>query len=156
MSKKPVLLAAPPDIIRWSPRSRGHGDCTIAALELACGVTYESALAAALAHDPDVLRTGMLLKHVCGAATLLGYKTTLHRVYNLEEDTGILSVRQPRHKGSDHVVYLWEGRIIEPMDERRQLWLSADQFLKHYRYTHDALIGIEPLPEETHGTTDRR
>jgi hypothetical protein len=134
------LFAAPPDVLRWSPRSQGHGDCTVAALELACGVTYETALAAALAHDPDVLRTGMLLRHVCGAAKLLGFQAEIKRKYSLEDNTGILSVHQPRHRGSAHVVYLWEGRIIEPMDERRQLWLDAEQFLKHYRCVHDALI----------------
>ena len=140
--RQPVLLAAPPDILRWSPRSSGHGDCTVAALELACGVTYEKALAAALLTEPDVLDLGMTLVGICAVVQALGFSTRLHRQFDISEDTGILSVEQPRFKNSKHVVYLWEGRVIEPKSDRRQLWLDADQFLKHYRYKADTLIEI--------------
>lgn len=134
------LLAAPPDILRWSPRSVGHGDCAVAALELACGVTYENALAAALTVDSAVLSRGLTNQEIIRSAALLGWKGKVHRHFDLIEDTGILCVYQPRVKNSAHVVYLWEGRIIEPKSDRCQLWLSAPQFLAHYHYNATRLI----------------
>jgi hypothetical protein len=133
-----ALLAAPPDVIRWSPRSQGHGDCAVAALEIACGVTYETALAAALGACPDVLTRGLNWPEIRKAAGFLGFKTRLTKRFDLDEDTGILDVWQ--EQGGEHVVYLWEGRIIEPMHDRQQLWLSAQSFLTHYHYTHGSLL----------------
>lgn len=136
-------MAAPPDVIRWSPRSLGHGDCTVAAIELACGVTYETALSAALGAEPQVLTKGMNAKQIRVAMGFLGHKIRVRTKYDLTEDTGILAVTQPHVKDSGHVVYLWEGRIIEPKNDRQQLWLDAQLFLTHYRYVADYLITIE-------------
>jgi hypothetical protein len=135
-----ALLAAPPDVLRWCPRSAGHGDCAVAALEIACGVTYENALSAALGVCPDVLADGMTWREIRKAAVLMGFKTQLKRKYDLEEDTGIIEVCQPHVKGSSHVVYLWEGRIIEPMSDRQQLWLDSRSFLSHYHYVAGSLL----------------
>ncbi len=137
------LLAAPPDVIRWSPRSQGHGDCAVSALELACGVTYETALVAAISVVPDVLTHGMRMKDIRKAAEFMGFKVRARRKYDLEEDTGILSLYQPHVEESGHVVYVWEGRIIEPMISRCQLWLSAPAFLSHFKYTPGILLEIE-------------
>lgn len=137
------MMAAPPDVLRWSPRSEGHGDCAVAAIELACGVTYETALAAACSTCPSVLQEGLSWSEIRRAIHTLGYKTSLRRRYTLDEETGILNVYRIDHvETSSHVVYLWEGRIIEPMDARRQLWLDADQFLHHYRYQAGSLLVI--------------
>lgn len=137
------MLAAPPDVLRWSPRSAGHGDCTIAAIELACGVTYEQALAAAVQVDPNVLDRGLHGTEIVRTVQLLGFAGELRRTYNLEEDTGMLFVQERGGRRVHHVVYLWEGRILEPRDDRRQLWLSAEQFLKHYRYKAYGLIVVK-------------
>ena len=140
------IIAAPPDVLRWSPRSQGHGDCAVAALELACGVTYEVALAAAISTNPHTLTSGMTWAAIRKAAQFLGFTTSLKQYYNLEEDTGILNVWQARHKPtSDHVVFLWEGRIIEPRYDRRQLWLDAAQYITHYKYTAGGLLIMTQL-----------
>lgn len=136
------LLAAPPDVIRWSPRSIGHGDCAVAAIEIACGVTYETALAAALSIAPDVLTAGMSWPAIRKSVESLGFKSRMKRKYDLEEDTGILAVQQPNYKDSDHAVYLWEGRIIEPKHDRQQLWLEASAFLNHYKYESYGLLTV--------------
>lgn len=137
-----ALVAAPPDVIRWSPRSAGHGDCAVAALELACGVTYEVALSAALGASPTCLTDGLTWNDIKRAAKLLGFKSRLQSKYALDEDTGILNVIQGSNDKTEHVVYLWEGRIIEPMDSRRQLWLNPQQFLEHYEYKAKSLLVI--------------
>ena len=136
-------LAAPPDVLRWTPRyEQDHGDCAVSALSLACGVTYENALAATLKVAPDVLISGLSWDEIRTAAKLLGVTPRLLRrgKYELDEATGILNIIQPSVKDSDHVVYLWAGRIIEPKSDRRQLWLSAEQFLSHYGYRARSLM----------------
>lgn len=143
-------LAAPPDVIRWEQRSQGHGDCTIAALSLALGVSYENVLATAVTIAPCVLQEGMFLRDMCEVAKAFGFKARLHRKYTLDDDTtGILSVAQPHVRGSGHVVYLWEGRVLEPEHTRAQLWLDYRDFLTHYKYEHDALITLKQKEEGT-------
>ena len=134
-------VTSPPDIIRWSPRSDGHGDCSIAAISMACGVTYEIALSAALGVALNPLE-GMTAPKICAAIRLLGFKVKLRKKFDLTEDSGILWV----YNGpNDHVVYLWEGRVIEPENYRRQMWLSSEDYLKHYRYTAACLITVSDL-----------
>lgn len=135
------LISAPPDILRWSPRSDcGHGDCAIAAISLACGVTYEIALSAALGVCPNPLE-GMTATRICNAIKLLGFTAKKRSKFDLDEDSGILWVEDGERDA--HVVYLWEGRILEPESYMRQLWLSPENFLRHYRYTAKWLITAE-------------
>lgn len=138
------FLASPPDVVRWWPWTGIHSDCSIAALSIACGVTYEIALSAALGAAPDCLTRGMFWSEVRTAAHLLGFKTALKiSRYSLEDDTGILNVYSPVNKEStDHAVYLWEGRIIEPRTDRQQLWLDAEQYLNYYKYQAGGLLVI--------------
>lgn len=138
----PRLFASPPEVLRWVPRSDGHGDCAVAALELACGVTYESALAAALKVCPTVLVDGMTTPEIIRSARRLGYASRAIYKYDIDEDTGILVVDQPHVEDAEHAVYLWEGRIIEPMNARQQLWLQAKDYLAHYHYTAGQLITV--------------
>lgn len=142
------LLTAPPDVLRWSPRSAGNGDCAVAALELACGVIYEQALEAAMHFSPKIMKNGLTTKQMRQTAEKLGWITRLRRGFDVAEDTGILCVVQPHVADSAHAVYLWEGRIIEPKDDRRQLWLSAEEFLSHYKYKAISLIEVFKPKEE--------
>lgn len=136
------LFTAPPDVLRWVPRSDGHGDCAVAALELACGVTYETALLAAMKVCPDVLVDGLTTPEILRIARTLGFKARARHKYDLDDDTGILVVKQPHVVDSEHAVYLWEGRILEPMNARQQLWLKACDYLAHYHYTAGQLLFI--------------
>lgn len=137
------LMAAPPDVLRWSPRSDGHGDCALSALSLACGVTYEIALAAALKVDPDILIAGLTMREIQRVLRNLGFKGRYARQVDLDEGTGILSVSQSHVKSSGHVVYLWEGRIVEPMHDRQQLWLQAAAYLSHFKYKTEWLLTVK-------------
>jgi len=145
-------VTAPPDVLRWSSRSGDHGDCVVAALELACGVSYETALAASVRVCPNILSEGMWLTEVPKAAKLLGYRVRKQRAgtFDLDESTGILHVYQSHRpiRETSHVVYLWGGRVVEPKADRRQLWLDAGQFLKHYGYRAGALLTL-------HGKDDK-
>lgn len=109
---------------------------------MACGVTYEQALAATLQVAPKVFSAGIFNKETKKIAKLLGHKATVRRKFDVDEDTGILEVRQPHVYDSDHYIYLWEGRIIEPMASRQQLWLCASDYLAHYKYQALHLITL--------------
>lgn len=134
---------AAPEVIRWTPRSGDHGDCAITALALACGITYETALSASLAAHPSSL-DGMALKHIRKAAGYLGFKTRAVTKFDLTEDTGILWV-VGRDDDESHVVYLWEGRILEPMCGVYEMWLSGEDFVNHYKYDTVKLITVERI-----------
>lgn len=147
-------VTAPPDVLRWTSRSGDAGDCVVAALELACGVSYEDALAMSLRAAPNVLREGMWLTEIPKVARLLGYRVRKHRAgtFEADESTGILHVYQPhRPKETSHVVYLWDGRVIEPKADRRQLWRYPDQFLRHYGYRAGALLTLHAKGERDDG-----
>lgn len=130
----------PPDMIRWTPRNAENMDCGVVALQLACGVTYEAALAAAVQVKPSVVDKGLTWGEIRRIARKLGFTTQLCAVgrYSLDEDTGILGVRM---KGYDHAVYLWEGRVVEPMSE--SLWLNAEEYLVCMQYTAGGLLTVE-------------
>lgn len=138
-------MAAPPDVIRWAPRSANHGDCAVSALEMACGVTYEMALAAALSAQINVLSLGMRWGDIRKAAKILGFTTQLIRreKVDLEEGTGLLDILSKGERTGSHVVYLWEGRIIEPMHQLQQLWLDPNMYLQHYKFTHGSLLVLK-------------
>lgn len=143
-------FAAPPDVIRWSTRSGNHGDCVVAALELAIGVTYEQALQASAAVASDVLTNGLSWGETVRVARRLGERAEILRAgrYDIDDATGLLHVYQPRDRsGSSHAVYLWDGRIVEPKADRQQLWLHPDQFLKHYGYRAGSLVVIKGRTE---------
>ena len=145
----------PPDVLRWSTRSGDHGDCVVAALELACGVSYEQALQAATRACPTVLTDGMTWPETRRAAKILGCRVRVRRAgrYDVDEATGILHVYQSggvrgwskRGAKTSHAVYLWEGRIVEPKSDRRQLWRHPEQFLKHYGYRAGSLLILERI-----------
>jgi hypothetical protein len=142
----PAHVAAPPDVLRWTSRSGDHGDCVVAALELACGVSYEEALQAATKAAPNILTEGMWLTEIPKAARRLGHRVRKLRAgtFDLDESTGILHVYQSHRplRETSHVVYLWDGRIVEPKFDRRQLWRHPQQFLKHYGYKAGSLLVI--------------
>lgn len=132
-----------PAVLHWSARSEAHGDCAIAALSLACGASYEEAVAACVTAVPKALDRGMTLKELEKAARGLGFATRRRLKYDVDDDTGILSVMVPGDHSTEHCVYLWEGRVVEPMSDRRQLWLSATAFLSHYGYKAGTLLALE-------------
>lgn len=136
-----MMLALPPDCVRWICRNGEDNDCAVAAIALACGISYEAALGAAMGQAKNPIHVGMTLREIRATIKALGYKARTRKSYDLDEDTGILwvSVRGE----DDHVVYLWEGRVIEPSLGRRSLWLDPKNYLTHEDARAGVLITVE-------------
>jgi len=140
-------FSAPPDVIYFHPRSPGHGDCVVAALALACGVTYETALAAAARVYSDLLKNGLTWPQTRKVAKKLGFRADVKKAgsFDPDESSGLLHVYiKGQMKRTSHAVYLWEGRIVEPMNARSQCWLDTSTFLKHYKYHVGSLMVLTP------------
>mgnify|MGYP001579715419 CR=1 FL=1 len=116
---------APPDMVRWIPRNAENSDCAITALQLATGLTYEAVLAAALNVVPGVLTKGMSMANLKRVAAELGFAASWKRKYDISEATGLLYVET---KKEGHVVYLWEGRVIEPLSQ--SLWRDPADYAR--------------------------
>ena len=132
-----------PALVRFVRQSGFHGDCAIATLAMLAGVLYEDALIAAAKVNPSVLAQGMTWSQIRAAAKRLGLKTrTVHQFD--DEATGILHV-EPVALGAnrgdltEHVVFLWEGRVVEGNGE---LWLDVPTYLRHYGYETKALLTL--------------
>lgn len=134
------MLALPPDVVRWVGRSGEDGDCAIAAIALACGATYEEVMQAATLTNPTAVTRGMNWRDIKATVVKLGFSYRMRRKFDIEEETGILDCKRKRE---EHVVYLWEGRIIEPRQDRRSLWLDANQFLVHEDWKPGMLLTVE-------------
>lgn len=93
-------------------QQRGSGDCTIAALAILLGSTYEDVLEAAgqVARKPH--RRGMWTTQIIKVAAALGATLVRKQKFNLEEDAGILCVGGV----VPHVVVLRDGLLIDPAD----------------------------------------
>jgi hypothetical protein len=125
--------------VRFVRQSGHHGDCSVSTLAMLAGVMYEDALLAAAKVNPRVLNEGMTWTQIKAAAKRLGLKT--RTVYNYDDDaTGILHVSRVAlglGQPSEHVVFLWEGRVI---DGNGELWAELDTYLKHYGWEAKALL----------------
>lgn len=144
-------FSAPPDVLYYYSRSPGHGDCVIAALALACGVTYETALASAAQVNPALLKKGLSWPETRKVAKKLGFTSTIKKSdsFELDDSTGLLHVYvKGQMEKSSHAVYLWEGRVIEPMNARCQLWLDCSAYLAHYKYRAGSLMIVTAKESE--------
>lgn len=111
---------------------RHSSDCTVAALAMAVGASYEDALLAF--KEPDVLRSGAWLTQVQRAAKRLGVDLKRKRQWDPEKDEGIAQVRHRR--GNHHCVVIREGLVF---DTDFTVWLPPD-YLKARRGTWGTLL----------------
>ena len=129
-----------PTLVRFVRQSGHHPDCSVSMLAMFAGVMYEDALLAAAKANPHVLKEGMTWAQIRKAARYLGLKTRIVKTYDADESTGILHVsRVALGLGpmSEHVVFLWEGRVI---DGDGELWLTTSDYLRHYGYEAKGLL----------------
>jgi hypothetical protein len=128
-----------PTLVRFVRQSGHHGDCAIATLAMLAGVMYEDALLASAKVNPDVLHTGMTWHQIRAAAKRLGLRTrTIHKFD--DDATGILHVSRVAlglGTPSEHVVLLWEGRVV---DGNGELWAELDTYLRHYGWESKCLM----------------
>ena len=130
----------PPDVVRWVSRNGEDGDCAIAAIALATGASYEEALAAAVKVQEAAVTHGMVWRDIKATVRRLGFSCQAKRKYNIRSDSGILDCKAGRR---EHVVYLWAGRIIEPMLQRRTLHLDPEAYLKGEGWTAGMLLTLK-------------
>lgn len=134
------MITLPPDCVRWIHRNGEDNDCAIAAISLATGLSYETVLGTAMNIQPLATMHGMSMKAIRAALSALGYTSKVRRKFDLDEDTGILWLTGKR---DSHVVYLWEGRIVEPSLGRRELWLDPRGYLAAEKFKVGSLLVIE-------------
>jgi ABC-type bacteriocin/lantibiotic exporter with double-glycine peptidase domain len=130
-----------PTLVRFIRQSGHHGDCSVATLAMLAGVMYEDALLAAAKVNPNVLHEGMTWPQIKSTARRLGLKTRTISKYD-DDATGILHVSRVALGAaapSEHVVLMWEGRII---DGNGELWLERADYLRHYGYEAKALLVV--------------
>ena len=136
------MIALPPDCVRWIVRNGEDNDCAIAAISLATGHSYEHVLGAAMQVCSTIMEDGLSNKEMQAVLKALGHESKLRRKFDLEEDTGILHISDK--KDERHVVYLWDGRIIEPSMGRRALWRDPQAYLNHEKSKACWLIEVKP------------
>lgn len=139
-----VITAAPPNVVHWTPRSSDHNDCVLVSLCQATGYSYEETLAAALAVKPEALDAGITPHETRSILKTMGYRARVRRKYDLDEDTGVLFVANPKQEY--HAVYLWAGRIINTTKpDRGALWLDPEEYLANGSWTADVLVTVEDV-----------
>ena len=134
------MITLPPDCVRWIMRNGEDNDCAIAAISLATGTSYEHCLGLAMNITPKATSVGLTLRQIRAVITALKLNSRVRRKFDLEEDTGILWVSNSK---DEHVVYLWEGRILEPSLGCRALWLDPKAYLEEQKYKATSLIVVE-------------
>jgi hypothetical protein len=92
---------------------READDCAIAALATIAGTSYEDALRAVIQIDPKYQgKRGLWIRQLEQAASVLGMPLKRRRKYDLDEDTGLLSIKL-RYTDGDHIALLANGLICE-------------------------------------------
>lgn len=116
-------------------QSRTENDCGIVALVCITGASYEDVLRAVCEVDPKHQgRNGLWVRQLEDAARKLGCPLRRRRKYDLDEDTGLLSLSM--ETPPDHIVLLVRGTVYE---SDGTLW-EPDVFLKHRKATPGVLL----------------
>lgn len=126
---------------------KDSGDCAICSLAMLLGKPYVSIVEAAptqyLGRKYRPVKEGLTGKMMIEIAAKFGARLVMRRKYQLDEDTGILTVLKAnvRKPTSTHAVVLAKGTIIDPVDAR--FWPDADIFLEHENYRAGTLLVVE-------------
>lgn len=112
--------------------TRGHADCGVIALAMLLGQSYENVLTAMVCkrhREPHV--GGLYTRELVAAAKRFNVRLTLHRAWDEDEDTGILTVeRLHPEKGEfvQHVVLLKFGLLF---DYDGKVWTPDVYYAQH-------------------------
>lgn len=128
------MASIAPHFIHLVSQTGSHHDCGVAALALFAGVLYEDALVA-FDRPSTVLKRGVYWTEVVSAAKRLGIKSTVRRRFNVNEDTGILRMKDLNK--DEHMVYLWAGRVVDGSEEA---WLYPSDYFDHGGYDPTGLL----------------
>lgn len=104
MARRRRIAACPPVIVAQAQRHRG--DCGVVALAMALGLPYEEVFS----QCPRAAVEGLTTRQLQFVARRCGASLRERRVFDLNDDTGVLGVDFPTH---GHWVYLDGGRIFD-------------------------------------------
>lgn len=136
---------AAPSVVQLVPK-HGLGDCVIASLSAYLERPYEEVVAAAGKVYPTFWRTGLENKHTFFISRRLGIKVRWVRDYDIEEDSGVLSINYIVGL-KEHAVLLLEGRIFELEDKPVTRW-EPDAYLAAHGARAGCLMVRETLVRE--------
>jgi hypothetical protein len=138
MATKPGRLVIPPVCV--AVRSQKHqGDCGIAVLAMALGVTHEQVLMVA----PMAARDGLTTRQLQSIASRLGARLLSRPDADIHAETGILGIQwhnPNRYEG--HWCYLWRGSVVDPSDGT--LWDDVDDYLAAADADWDVFLTVAP------------
>ena len=118
-----------PPTIACVPK-HGLKDCYASSMAAYLGKPYEEVVAAAGKVYPYFWRTGLENKHVARIARRLGKRVRWVRDFDLEDDSGVLTINYNVGR-NEHVVLLLEGRIVELEDQPVTSWEPAAYMAAH-------------------------
>ena len=98
------------------PIKKHHvGDCAVCAIAMTLGLPYWKVVQAAEIVCKNVRKQGLWNTEIDRTIKQLGIKAKRTRRFNVNEDTGLLTVDYGKGKGA-HAVSLFNGTIIDPED----------------------------------------
>lgn len=124
-----------PSVVQLTPK-HGLRDCVIASMSAYLGKPYEQVVGAAAQVYPNFWKIGLENKHTLAVARKLGTPLKIVRDYDIDEDSGLLTITYHAGK-NEHMVLLLEGRIYELEDAPVTRW-EADAYLT----SHGAKAGL--------------
>jgi hypothetical protein len=138
MATKPGKLVIPPVCV--AVRSQKHqGDCGIAVLAMALGVTHEQVLMV----DPMAARDGLTTRQLQSIASRLGARLLSRPDADIHAETGILGIEFHKpHQFGGHWVYVHRGVVVDPGDGT--LWDDVDDYLAAAAADWDVFLAVAP------------
>ena len=121
-------MAALPPVIVQPVRQHTNYACAIASLAMLIGWDYSAVFDYTHRKIGERIKTGLWIRDMKGVARHFGVPLVSKRMFDVDESTGLLLIRQGRYR-SDHAVLLFNGTIYDPMDG--QLW-EPDAYLASY------------------------
>jgi hypothetical protein len=133
-------VSEPAPVIRIV-RHRTENTCVAAALASLLGVTYEQVIAVGAQVDPQHWQWGWSIGETEEIARRLGRPLRRRRTYDLDEDTGLLSLTM-RPRG--HLALLVDGRIysMDELDGSVGVW-RPDVYLAYHKARPGLLLVAE-------------
>ena len=123
---------------------KDRGDCGICCLVMLLGQPYLTVVRASprtyLGKPYNPVFSGMTGRMMVDTAQKFGVRLRATRTFDLQEDSGILTVMKARIKkpSETHAVLLVRGSIVDPVDGR--FWPEVDVFLQAERYRTGTLL----------------
>lgn len=104
-------------------QQKHDGDCGVASLAMALGLSYEAVLVVASRIAPTVLGRGLYTVEIQLVAEDFGRELHKKMKVDLDNDTGVLVIRYKNR--DEHAVFLTNGLVFEPTGSG-EVWEAAE------------------------------